>query len=419
MDVRKLFRDHAPKLGALEILKYIGPGLLVTVGFIDPGNWASNVAAGSSFGYEILWIVTLSTLMLIILQHNSAHLGIVTGLCLSESSTRFFSRWLSRSFLLSAMLAAISTALAEILGAAIGLNMLFGLPLSIGAMFSALAAGYMVWTNSYRKLERWIIGFVSLIGLSFIFELTLVKVGWSDALRGWLTPSIPEGSLPVIMSVLGAVVMPHNLFLHSEIIQSRQWNLKGDEVIKKQLAYEFTDTLFAMVVGWAINSAIIIVAASVFYTNRIQVSELPQAGATLRPLLGNASGIVFGIGLLLSGFSSSITAAMAGGSIFAGISQEPFDISDNHSRTGVLITLLGALPLIFFLKDPVKGLIWSQIILSIQLPWTIFALVMLTSSPRVMGNYANSFRDKILLWTTAGIVALLNVLLLMHMMRAG
>jgi manganese transport protein len=220
--------------------------------------------------------------------------------------------------------------------------------------------------------------------------------------------------MPIVMSVLGAVVMPHNLFLHSEIIQSRQWNLQEETVIKKQLKYEFTDTLIAMLVGWAINSAMIIVAAAVFYKHGIAITELPQAEATLRPLLGSAAALVFALALLFAGFSSSITATMAGGSIFAGIFQEPFDIKDIHSRTGAFITLAGALLIIFFISDPFKGLIWSQIALSIQLPWTIFAQVFLTSSSQVMGKFANRVWDKILLVSIAVIVSFLNVMLLVQ-----
>jgi manganese transport protein len=405
---------HFPKFGALEILKYIGPGFLVTVGFIDPGNWAANVAAGAEYGYALLWMVTLSTLMLILLQHNAAHLGIATGLCLSEASTRHLGRWKSRLFLSSAMAAAVSTALAEILGAAIGLNMLFGLPLGIGVLLAALSSAFMLFSNSYKRLERWIIGFVSLIGIAFLFELSLVQLDWTRAAAGWVVPSVPQGSLPIIMSVLGAVVMPHNIFLHSEVIQSRQWNLEGDEVIQKQLKYEFLDTLSAMAVGWAINSAMILVAASVFHANHITVTELPQAEATLRPLLGNSAAIVFAIALVLAGFASSITAAMAGGSIFAGMFMEPFDLNDSHSRIGVVITLTGALLAVFLLSDPFRGIIWSQIILSIQLPWTIFGLISLTSSRKVMGKFVNKASGKVLLWGTAAVVSFLNIMLLLQ-----
>jgi len=228
------------------------------VGFIDPGNWASNMAAGSIFGYKLLWIVTLSTIMLIFLQHNAAHLGISTGLCLSEAATKHLNPSLSRTILGTAMIAVVSTALAEILGAAIALQMLFGLPLKIGTVLS----------------------------------------------------------------------------LHSEIIQSRQWQNEKDEFIKDRLKFEFLDTLFSMGVGWAINSAMIIVAAAVFFTNSIKVTELQQATKTLDPLIGGAI-------------------------------------------------------VIFFISDPFKGLILSQVLLSIQLPITVFTLIYLTSSGKVMGKFKN------------------------------
>jgi manganese transport protein len=331
-----------------SILKYIGPGFLVTVGFIDPGNWAANVATGSNFGYSLLWVVTLSTLMLIILQHNAAHLGIASGLCLSEAASTFFKPWLSRSLLASALIAAVATAMAEILGLAIGLHMLFLLPLPTGALFGTALALFMLFSNSYRHLEKWIMAFVSLIAFSFIFELLLVKVQWPTALRHLFVPSLPSHSLPLLMSVLGAVVMPHNLFLHSEIIQSRQWNLQEDKVIKKQLRFEFMDTLAGMLAGWVINSAMIIIAAAVFFSNKLVVSELQQAQATLKPLLGPAAAIVFALALVFSGFSSAVTAAMAGGTIFAGIFKKPFVLSDPQTRQGVLLTMGGALLAIFF-----------------------------------------------------------------------
>lgn len=414
MALKSLVHQHTPKKGFIDILKYIGPGLLVTVGFIDPGNWASNMAAGSYYGYRLLWVITLSTFMLIVLQHNAAHLGIVTGLCLSEASTAYLKKGASRLLLSTAVIASVATALAELLGAAIGLNMLLGLHIRIGTVLSALLVVFMLFTNSYQKLERWIIGFVSLIGLSFIFELSLVNVGWHEALRSCFTPTVPHGSMPILMSVLGAVVMPHNLFLHSEVIQSRQWNIQGEAMIKKQLKFEFLDTLLAMLSGWAINCSMLLVAAAVFFPRGTLITELPQAHATLRPLMGDAASVIFSVALLFSGFSSSITAAMAGGSIFAGMFGEPFDISDSHSRTGVLITVFCAVLVIFFLKDPFQGIIWSQIVLSIQLPWTIFSLIHLTSSPGVMGKFMNSQRDKILLWGIAALVSFFNVMLLVQ-----
>jgi manganese transport protein len=241
-DLRR--KDHKPAFGGLEIFKYIGPGLLVTVGFIDPGNWASNLAAGAGFGYSLLWMVTLSTIMLIILQHNVAHLGIATGLCLSEAATTYLKPVYSKIILGSGMLASVSTSMAEILGGAIALNMLFHIPVKAGAIMVLAFVIIMLLSNSYRLIEKWIIAFVSIIGLSFIYELSLVQIDWGQAAMSWVTPSFPKGSMIIIMSVLGAVVMPHNLFLHSEVIQSRQWNLKDDKIIKKQLDFELFDTLF-------------------------------------------------------------------------------------------------------------------------------------------------------------------------------
>jgi len=409
-DLRR--RDHKPRFGALDILKYIGPGLLVTVGFIDPGNWASNIAAGSGFGYQLLWMVTLSTVMLIVLQHNVAHLGIATGLCLSEAATRYTPIWISRTVLISAVGASISTSLAEILGAAVALNMLFNIPIPAGALMTFIFVLIMLLTNSYRKIEKFIIAFVSIIGLSFLYELTLVDIDWVKAGIGWVKPSFPEGSMIVIMSVLGAVVMPHNLFLHSEVIQSRQWNLQDEKVINRQLKYEFVDTFLAMIIGWAINSAIILLAASTFFARQIPVNELQQAESILRPLLGSHASIIFAIALLFAGIASSITSGMAGGSIFAGLFGEPYDIRDNHSRLGVLISLVVALLIIFLIRNPYSGLIISQMILSIQLPFTIFMQIYLTSSKKVMGKYANKPFSAALLLFIGGIVVWLNLRLL-------
>ncbi len=409
----KLFPGtHKPKLGAVDFFKYIGPGLLVTVGFIDPGNWASNIAAGSGFGYILLWMVTLSTIMLIVLQHNAAHLGIVTGKCLSEAATENMKPLIKNMILGSAVLAAISTATAEILGGAIALNMLFRLPLKIGAVLVLAVVLFLQFSNSYKKIEKIIIGFVSLIGLSFIFEIAIVHINWGEALAGWVTPSFPPNSMPIIMSVLGAVVMPHNLFLHSEIIQSRQWNLEDEKIIHKQLKYEFGDTLLSMIIGWAINSAMILMAAATFFVSYTPVSDLSQAEVLLRPLMGNAASLVFAIALLFAGLSSSITAGMAGGSIFAGIFSEPYDIKDSHTKMGVLITMIPAALVIFVITAPFQGLLYSQMLLSIQLPITIFTQIYLTSSKKVMGKFANSRLDKILLFTIGAIVTGLNIVLL-------
>lgn len=405
-------KDHQRYLGGLDFFKYIGPGLLVTVGFIDPGNWASNFAAGSDFGYTLLWVVTLSTVMLIVLQHNVAHLGIVTGLCLSEAAHRYAPRWIARPILGSAVLASISTSLAEILGGAIALQMLVGMPIVWGALLTTVLVVVLLFTNSYRRIERGIIGFVSVIGLSFLYELFLVDIDWPLAARSWVVPSIPQGSLLIIMSVLGAVVMPHNLFLHSEVVQSREYNKGDDRSIRRLLKYEFYDTLFSMGVGWAINSAMILLAASTFFAQGVQVEELQQAKSLLDPLLGNQAGTIFALALLMAGLSSTVTSGMAAGSIFAGMFGESYHIKDIHSRVGVLLSLGVALLVIFFINDPFQGLIISQMVLSVQLPFTVFLQVGLTSSRRVMGEYANSRWSTFVLYTIAAVVSVLNLMLL-------
>ncbi|WP_196604463.1 Nramp family divalent metal transporter [Pectinatus haikarae] len=411
----RYFETEITRKSARDFLRYIGPGILITVGFIDPGNWASNLAAGSEYGYDLLWMVTLSTIMLIILQHNAAHLGIASGLCISEAASYNLPRAVSVFLLISAMGAAVSTALAEILGGAIALQLLFNVPLMYGAVFMAVFCVILLKSNSYHKMEKIIIGFVSLIGLSFIAELYLVPVEWSKAAVGWVYPSIPHGSLVVIMSVLGAVVMPHNLFLHSEIIQSRQWNLEDEKVIERQLKYEFIDTLFSMGIGWAINSAMILIAASTFFAHNIVIDDLTQAVNMLKPLLGGNAAILFAAALLFAGLSSTVTAGMAGGSIYAGLFRESYDIKDKHSWHGVLLTYGLAVLIIFFISQPFDGLIYSQMVLSMQLPFTIFLQIYLTSSKKIMGKYANSVKQKVMLWIIGIIVTALNIMLLQEM----
>jgi manganese transport protein len=405
-------RHRAPDPRAWSALRWLGPGMLVTVGFIDPGNWATNVAAGAGYGYALLWVVSLSTLMLILLQHNAAHLGIVTGLCLSESATRFLPAWISRPVLGTAVLAAVATAFAEVLGGAIALRMLFRLPLALGACLVALVVGGLLLWNTYRVIEKFIVGLVSIIGLAFLFELLLVRIQWAPAAVGWAVPSFPPGATFVIMGVLGAVVMPHNLFLHSEIIQSRQWNLQGEEAIRAHLRFELLDTLFSMGVGWAINSAMVLLAAATFFQRHVAVDSLEQAELMLRPILGSAATTVFALALLCAGLASTLTAGMAGGSIFAGIFDRSYDVEDRTSRAGILITLVPAALLACFVVDSFRALLASQIALSVQLPLTILLQLWLTSSRRVMGEHANTLAERLTLGLVAAAVIGLNLWLL-------
>ena len=362
--------------GGLEILKHIGPGLLVTVGFIDPGNWASNMAAGSQFGYSLLWVVTLSTLMLILLQHNAAHLGIATGECLAEA------------ILATAYAATVATAMAEVLGGAIALQMLFGLPVRIGSIIVGVFSVAMLATNSYRRIERWIIAFVSLIGLAFLAELALVNVDWPRAAVSWVAPSFPAGSAAIVMSV--------------------HYEEQGEKVIRERLRYELFDTLFSMGVGWAINSAMVILAATTFFTQGVVVDDLATAAATLSPILGSAATFIFAVALLLAGLSSSVTAGMAAGTISAGMFGEEYDIHDRHSSVGVALCMGVATLACLLVRDTFQGLVLSQALLSLQLPITIFTQIHLTSSKRVMGRYANSRLTNALLLATGIVVTAIN-----------
>lgn len=409
-----LTAHHKRKTHVSEMFKFVGPGIIVTVGFIDPGNWAANLAAGAMYGYDLLWVVTLSTIMLVLLQHNVAHLGIVRGQCLAECAYEFLPRWLSSTLLSTAGMAAAATALAEFIGAAIALKMLFGLPLVLGAFLTMIVSTILLVTNSYRRLEKIIAGFVSLIALAYIIELVLVDVNWPQAALAWVEPHLPQQSTLVVLSILGAVIMPHNLFLHSEIIQSRQFNRQNQDVMIRQLRYEFMDTLFSMGVGWLINSAMIILAAATFFSHGYVVTELESAASLLTPLIGSGASTIFALALLFAGLASSATAGMAGASILAGIFGEAYDMKDRHTRLGLALTYGPAFLLILFVSDSFQALLYSQMFLSLQLPITIFLQLYMTSRKAIMGDFANRLLTNCLLWSIGLFVTVLNLYLLMQ-----
>lgn len=397
----------------LSIFRFLGPGILVAVGFIDPGNWASNIAAGSDFGYHLLWVVTLSTIILIIMQHNAAHLGLVTGRCLAENAAHHLPPWLNIFVLGTSMIAAVSTALAEILGGGIALQMLFGLNLITGVMIVFVLTSLILFYFSYKKIELTIVLFVLAIVVAFIIELFIVPIDWHAAAVGWVKPELPHNSIVVIMAVLGAVVMPHNLFLHSEIIQSRALTkCPTENDLKHHVKCSFVDTLFSMLIGWAINSVIIIIAAAIFFKQHIHVESIQQSSELLSPVLGKFAASVFAIAFLFAGVASSITAGFAGGSIFSGMFKKSYNESRRVTQGGIIITLLCGALAVLFLKDPFKGLIYSQVLLSVQLPITMVLQIYLTSSKKVMGAYANKSLNKIVLTSIAVVVGVLNIILL-------
>ncbi len=407
-----LRRLSFPRLFNRELLRYLGPGFLVTVGFIDPGNWATNIAGGAQFGYGLLWVITLSTLMLVLFQHMAAHLGIVTGECLAESCRRWFPAWANVLFGVTVMVACVATALAEFLGAAIGLNMLFGIPVGLAAVVAMIGVLGLLVFQKYDRIEHIIIAFVSIIGFCYLAQLLIVDPDWGAALPAAVIPSLPDGSIFVAMGMLGAVVMPHNIYLHSEVIQKRNWTAT-DPVRKRQLLrYEFLDTLTAMGAGWVINSAMVIVAAAVFFSNGVVVSDIAQAADTLRPLAGNTARLLFAIAFLCAGLSSSITVCLAGGTVFTGFLGHEIDPKKWWYRAGILLTAVPAVLLIQVLTDAFQALVWSQVVLSIQLPLTILPLILLTRSRRVMGEFANGRVESVLLYAGGALVIALNLLLL-------
>lgn len=407
--------DLATRLRSVRFLQYLGPGFIVTVGFIDPGNFATNAAGGASFGYQLLWVITLSTLMLILLQHMAAHLGIQTGKCMPESIAEHFRPSVTAILGVTAMLACVATALAEILGGAIALQILFHLPLIPGAIVTALLITGLIWSQQYHRLEHIIIGFVSIIGFCYLAELYIVKPDWHAAALGAFTPSLNSDSVLIAIAMLGAVVMPHNIFLHSEVVQSRDWSARDDKEREQLMRFEFLDTLLAMGAGWAINSAMIVVAAAVFFRAHVQVSELPQVAQTLAPLAGPLAVVMFAVALLCSGLSSSTTAGLAGGTVFSGFLGHATEFRSKWFRWGLLLTLGPAVLIIAVGLNPLKALILSQAALSLQLPFTIIPLYLLTRSEKVMGRFRNSWRENTLLLVTAAVVIGLNAALLYQM----
>lgn len=397
-----------------QVAAYLGPGFLVTVGFIDPGNWATNVAAGAEYGYTLLWVVVLGTVILILWQHMAAHLGVVTGKCLAEAIRANARPWVSAIYGSTAMAAICATALAELLGAAIGLYGLFRIPIPAGAAIAATISTGLIVIQRYYTLEKVIVAFVGMIGLCYLAELHLIRPApdWAAVARHMVWPQLSGGSTLVAVGVLGAVVMPHNMYLHSEIIQNRDWTGRSDAETRRLLQFEFVDTLLAMLTGLAINAAMIIVAASVFHSHGRHVDDLIQAEATLRPLAGNLASIIFGVGLVLAGISSSMTAAIAAGVTFTGYIGKDTRIESGWFRLGMISTVAAAYLVILAISDTFSALIISQVCLSMQLPLTMLPLWLLTSSKRVMGRYSNSWLENGLMVLTGLTVLSLNALLI-------
>lgn len=394
-----------------DLLAYLGPGFLVTVGFIDPGNWATNIAAGADHGYQLLWVITLSTLMLVLLQGMSARIGIVTGKSLAANVTETFPRWACVILGSTIVCACMATDLAEYLGAALGFQILFGIPPVIGAPITVAIVFLAILGQRYQQMERMIVGFLAIIAACYILELLIVRPDWALIPRGVVVPKVGPESIFIALGMLGAVVMPHNIYLHSNVIQSRNWGSNHDET-RRLLRFQMIDTVTAMGTGWVVNSSMIVVAAAVFHRHGVHVTSIEQAAATLKPIAGPAAHLLFGVALLFSGIGSSITSSLSEANVITNYLGRPEDPHSLTYRVGLIATSLPALAVIVAGVDSYKALIISQVILSLQLPFTILPLILVARNRRVMGQYASSTVETALAATAGSVVVGLNVFLL-------
>ena len=400
------------------LLGFLGPGFLVTVGFIDPGNWATNIEGGSRFGYELLWVITLSTLMLIVIQHMAAKLGIATGKSLAVNIRERFSRPVSAFLGLTIVLACMATDAAELIGGAIGFKLLFGMPLWSGALFTVFLEVFLIVSQRYHRIEAIIIGFLGVIGLCYLVEILIVKPDWTVLARSMVVPNVNRSSIYVAMAILGAVVMPHNIFLHSNVIHSRKWGISEGEKMAL-LHYEKIDTLSAMLLGWVVNSAMIIVAAAVFFRHHVVVEDIEQASATLRPLAGPLAGLLFAVALVFAGVGSSVTSSMAEVNVITGFLGKPEDPRTLLYRISVFVTAIPSFVIILLAMDTFRILVFSQVVLSIQLPFTLIPLLILCRDRNLMGIFRSSRLEFTAAVAISGVVIVLNMYLLYSTVVGG
>jgi len=400
------------------ILRFLGPGFLVTVGFIDPGNWATNIEGGSKYGYDLLWVITLSTIMLIIIQHMAAKLGIATGKSLAVNIRDNFPRPVAYLLGITIVLACVATDVAELLGGAIGFNLLLGTPLWLGALITVICEVVLIISMRYHKLEAVIIGFLAIIGICYVMEILIVKPDWSMLAPALIIPKVDSSSIYVAMGILGAVVMPHNIFLHSNVIHSRKWgSTEADK--RKLLNYEKIDTTAAMIMGWIVNSSMIIVAAAVFARHGIAVESIEQASETLKPLAGPLAGFLFALALVFAGVGSSVTSSMAEVNVITGFLGKPEDPKTFLYKISVFITAIPSFVIIMWGMDTFRILIFSQVVLSIQLPFTLIPLLILCRKGSIMASFRSGTGEFTAAVVISAIVIALNLYLLYSTVTGG
>jgi manganese transport protein len=408
-EVHSTVETRHPKLWK-RIFAFAGPAYLVSVGYMDPGNWATDLEGGSRFGYKLIWVILMSNLMAVLLQTLAARLGIVTGKDLAQACRSEYSKAASFALWIFCEIAIAATDLAELLGTVLGLNLLFGLPLLWGALVTLFDTFLLLAIQrlGIRKMEAFILSLIAVIAGGFIVNLFLAKPDWGMAAAG-LAPSLPAGSLYIILGIIGATVMPHNLYLHSSLVQTRRVSRTADS--KSQACrYNLLDSTIALNAAFFVNAAILVLAAAVFYRHGIVVTEIQQADKLLEQLLGtHAAPIAFGLALLASGQSSTLTGTLAGQIVMEGFVK----IRLRPYMRRLITRLIAVLPAVFVIlisgdKGTYKLLILSQVILSLQLPFAVVPLVHFTGDKLKMGSFASKWWVKILAWITSIIIIILN-----------
>lgn len=419
-------QNTMPKLRRSEMWAYFGPAFVASVAYIDPGNFATNIDGGTRFGYRLLWVLLWSNVMAILIQFLAAKLGIVTGRTLPRNCREHFPRPVTIGLWIAAEVAAIATDLAEFLGAALGFYLLFGSHfLAMGwsktnvLLLAALATSVCVFLilaldmYGFRFVEWAIMGFVAIIGVCYAIEIFLVHPNWGAAAYHTLVPSLDKESVYVAVSMLGATVMPHVVYLHSALVQPRLQealgNAKAEHHLfrRRYLRFELIDVFFAMNGAWLINSAMIVMAAVAFAHLAHPVTSIEDAHHTLGPLLGPMSATAFAIALLCSGLSSSTVGTMAGQVIIEGFLNIKFSVFLRR-----FITIIPAIIVIAVGLDPLKILILSQVVLSFALPFALVPLLILTGRKAVMEHFTNGRIIQTLGWVATTVILGLNALLL-------
>lgn len=391
-----------------ELLKFLGPAFIVSVAYVDPGNFATNISGGSLYNYNLVWVILWSNLMAIFLQIMSAKLGIATGKNLAEMCRQIFSKKTNWFFYIVTTVAAMATTMAEFIGAVLGFYLLFGIPLNYSVILTVIVTFLIVYLQKYgqRVVEIVISILVAVICVSYTIELFLAKPDWPQVALHTLIPSLPNGGAVLIAAgMLGATVMPHVIYLHSELVQCRNKGLSLMEK-KKHLRMEKIDVVIAMNIAFLVNAAMVVVSASVFYSRGMAVESIEQAHRSLEPLLGTLSSAAFGAALLASGFSSSSVGTMAGETIMDGF----VDIKIPAVIRRIITMLPGAI-IILIGVNPMQALVMSQVCLSFVLPVTIISMLLITGRKEIMGEFVNKKFTKILGWIIATMIIFLNIAL--------